>query len=148
MRFRDLTELKSYIAQIEADNHRTRGGWNAAQIFYHLAAAFEGSIEGLPPGFNRVVRSVLRPFRALVTRVRFPPYLPIPAAVADKLAPPKDLDFKEQQQRLIDAIERFETHTEPLAPHPVLGPLSNAEALGFHLRHSEHHLAFVELLGS
>ncbi|WP_186767633.1 DUF1569 domain-containing protein [Blastopirellula retiformator] len=41
------------------------------------------------------------------------------------------------------AIEQFERHEGPHPPHPVLGYFSHDEWVGFHLRHSEHHLRFI-----
>lgn len=145
MRFKDFAELKNYLQAIDAENHATRGRWTAAQIFFHLSAAFNGSLEGLPPGFNVVVRKFLRPFRFLVTNILFPPFLPIPSSVAHKLEPPANLDFEDERRRLLEAIRRFEEHEGPLPPHPVLGMLTETEAEGFHLRHCEHHLSFLRL---
>ncbi|MCC9607205.1 DUF1569 domain-containing protein [Blastopirellula sp. JC732] len=142
---KDLDQLKTRLAEIAQSPHEMTGRWTAAQIFYHLAAAFEGSVEGLPPGYNFFARSVLRPFRWFVTRVRFPWGIPIPASIADKLAPPKDADLAEQHARLLQAIERFERHEGPHPPHPVLGGFSHDQWIGFHLRHSEHHLKFVRV---
>ena len=51
-----------------------RGSWTLAQIYFHLAAAFEGSMEGLPPGYSRIARMIVRPMRSFVTNVRFPPH--------------------------------------------------------------------------
>jgi len=45
-KFDHLDDLLAHIERITADNHRTHGKWTAAQNFFHLAAAFEGSLEG------------------------------------------------------------------------------------------------------
>ena len=145
-RYRDLNELRQHILQIGCAARETRGDWTLAQIYYHLAAAFEASVDGLPPGYNRLARFIFRPMRSFVTKVRFPPWLPIPAAIASKLAPPKEVDCFEQHERLLAAIARFEKHTGPYPPHPVLGRLSKDEWIGFHLRHSQHHLSFIRCL--
>ncbi|PQO40075.1 DUF1569 domain-containing protein [Blastopirellula marina] len=144
-RFQDLDDLRTRLAEVVATPHETCGRWTAAQIFYHLAGAFEGSVDGLPPGYNLLARMVLRPFRILVTRVRFPAWIPIPRAIAAKLDPPPDVTLEQQYPRLLSAIERFEQHAGPHPPHPILGAFSHAQWTGFHLRHSEHHLRFVRL---
>lgn len=145
LRFRNTRELKQYLSQIVANDHQNSGTWTTAQIFYHLAAAFEASIDTqpLPSGFPTLIRWIVRPLRWVVTRIRFPPCLPIPSAVEFKLKPPTDLDLQEQYKRLLRAIERFELHSGPFPSHPVLGSLTASEWLGFHLRHCEHHLSFI-----
>ena len=114
------------------------------QIYFHLAAAFESSVDGVPPGYPLAVRIAVRPFRWIVTRFKFPPRMPIPSAIRYKLEPPVDVNDSEQYKRLLLAIEQFVSHEGELPPHPVLGSLSRQEWIGFHLRHCQHHLAFVD----
>ncbi|TWT32883.1 DUF1569 domain-containing protein [Blastopirellula retiformator] len=100
-KIKTLTQLQKRLAKIAESPHETTGRWTAAQIFYHLAAAFEGSVEGLPPGYNVVARTLVAPVRWILTRVWFPAGIPIPAAIADKVAPPPEADLEEQYQRLL-----------------------------------------------
>jgi hypothetical protein len=145
-RIHTLSDLRCEIERLGTAGNRTLGRWTVGQIYYHLAAAFEASVDGLPPGYTQVVRCLIRPFRLLVTHIKFPPCLPIPHAIAKKLSPPADVDCEEQYKRLIHAVERFDKYDGPLPPHPVLGPLSRQQWIGFHLRHSQHHLSFIEKL--
>ncbi len=140
-----LAELREQIQSIESGNHDLRGKWSAGQVFYHLAAAFEASIEGLPAGYPRTIRTLVRPFRWIITRVRFPPCLPIPNAIRFKLDPPTHADFDLEKSRLLGSIERFVEFSGQHPPHPVLGSLTRDEWIGFHLRHCQHHLSFVAL---
>ena len=145
LRFADLTELIAHTTRIDSANHWTTGNWTAAQNFYHLAGAFEGSVQGLPAGYPWAVRMILRPLRSFVTRYRFPSWLPIPAAIKHRLEPPSDLCFESQKSRLLEAIDQFAAYGEAHPAHPVLGKMSHQEWIGFHLRHCEHHLSFIEL---
>ncbi len=140
-----LSGVKAKVKSITVDNHELLGKWSSAQILFHLAAAVEASMEGLPQGYPAVVRKVVRPFRWFVTRIRFPPWLPIPNAIRFKLEPPKDADFEFQKTRLLNAIQKFEDFKSNHPPHPVLGPLRRDEWIGFHIRHCQHHLSFVRL---
>lgn len=148
LRFRDTHDVKICLTQIVSRDHENLGKWTTAQIFYHLAAAFEASIAAapLPPGFPRFVRWMVRPFCWYVTRVRFPKWLPIPAAIEFKLKPPEHVDLQEQFDRLTTAIDQFDQHQGPFPPHPVLGRLTAVQWTGFHLRHCEHHLSFVRIV--
>jgi len=145
MEFSNLEQLREHIQQIEAGNHSTTKRWTAAQNFYHLASAFEGSLDQLPAGYPFLVRLVARPFRWIITKYRFPPWLPIPAAVRFKLNPPDNLDFHEQKNRLQSAITSFQRFGRDHPAHPVLGQLTHDEWTGFHLRHCEHHLAYIKM---
>jgi hypothetical protein len=134
-----------HLKRIDNANHRTTGAWSAAQNFYHLASAFEGSMDRLPHGYPFVVRLIVRPIRWIVTGHRFPPWLPIPSAIRHKLEPPRDLEFVAQKERLLRMIDAFRDFSADHPPHPVLGRLSRDEWIGFHLRHCEHHLSFVQI---
>lgn len=142
-KLQDLNELRSIIEQLREEQIETRGQWTAAQILYHLASAFEGSLNRLPVGYPLLVRRLVRPFRWMITKYRFPPWLPIPAAIKDRLDPPADVCFEEQQTRLLRAINLFTDHADDHPPHPVLGELNRSEWIGFHLSHSSHHLSFI-----
>ncbi len=144
-RFKTYEQLVSHIESISSDNHTVLGNWTAGQNFYHLASAFQGSIDGLPDAFSPLVRAILHPGRKLVTHFRFPPWLPIPKSIRHKLSPPTDACFEIQKKRLLAEIRRFLEFQDEYPPHPVLGKLTRNEWYGFHLRHCEHHLAFIEL---
>ena len=143
LKFDDLNDLLEHIKRLSADKHHTRGQWTIAQIFFHLAAAFEGSVNGLPAGYSMPARVIARRFRWLITRYRFPPWMPIPSSIKEALEPPATADFCHEKQRLVLAIESFQNYTDDHPPHPVLGRLTHIEWIGFHLRHCEHHLLFV-----
>ena len=143
--FHTIEELQNFIEMIREDNHETLGTWSAAQNFAHLAGAFEGSMQQLPAGYPKIVRLIVRPFRAIITKYRFPPFLPIPAAIKHRLEPPEDVLFDEQKSRLLTSIREFSSKESEHPPHPVLGKLTREEWLGFHLRHSSHHLSFIRI---
>ena len=143
-RLHTIEALRNKIKRLGCSQCQTLGKWSKAQIYYHLAATFEGSVDGLPPGYPRVVRLVIRPFRSLVTQRRFPPWMPIPRAIAGELTPPEAADCQAQYERLLRAIDRFTEHEGAFPSHPVLGPLTRSEWIGFHLRHVQHHLAFIQ----
>ena len=143
-KYSNLDELCAHIQLIERGNHSTTKNWNAAQIFFHLAGAVEGSMNQLPSGYPRLVRIVVRPFRWIITRYRFPPWMPIPGSIKQNLAPPDSSDFEEQKSRLLYVIGLFREFPKEHPPHPVLGALTRDEWIGFHLRHCEHHLSFIQ----
>lgn len=145
MHFDTLDQLQAFIETVREDNHVTLGRWSAAQNFAHLAGAFEGSMQQLPVGYPWIVRLIVRPFRSIVTQYRFPPWLPIPAAIKHRLEPAVDVLFEEQKSRLLESMHAFRSHGSEHPPHPVLGRLTRDEWIGFHLRHAAHHLSFIRI---
>ena len=145
LRFADLDDLRDYVQLIEPQNHSTTKNWTAAQNFFHLASAFEGSMDPLPKGYPYLVRVLIRPFRWVVTGYRFLPWLPIPKSIKHRLNPPETAEFAEQKKRLLHAIEMFKQFPKEHPSHPVLGKLTTDEWTGFDLRHCEHHLSFISL---
>ncbi|MEZ6091954.1 MAG: DUF1569 domain-containing protein [Pirellulaceae bacterium] len=145
MKFRTIDDIGKRVQSITSDNHKVLGKWSAAQNFYHLAAAFEATVISRPSGSPPVKPKVGRVLRWFVTRVKFPPFISIPEEVRDRLEPPADAEFETQKRRLLESIERFREFDGVHPPHPVLGPLTRKEWIGFHLRHCQHHLAFIKV---
>lgn len=145
MKFRTIDDIRERVQLIEPDNHKTLGKWSAAQNFFHLAGALEATVTSRPAGSPGVTRKVAKPIRWFITRVRFPPFVPIPDSVRSLLEPPEDADFATQKLRLLTTIDRFRDFDGELPPHPVLGPLTRDEWIGFHLRHCQRHLSFIAL---
>lgn len=145
MKFRTIADIREHVQMIERDNHQTTGKWSAAQNFYHLAAAFEATVAERPAASPDVPRKAGRLTRWFITQVMFPPFISIPEKVRAMLEPPADADFETQKFRLLNSLDRFRDFDGEFPPHPVLGPLTAKEWIGFHLRHSQRHLSFIAL---
>ena len=143
-----LNSLREEIVRVNLHSRGTTGNWTVGQIYFHLAAAFEATVEpsvkNQQPSFSLVKRIAMRPLLWFVTRVRFPSGIAIPPSVRRKLEPPIDADALVQYERLLLAIEQFASHEGDFPPHPVLGPLSPQEWLRFHIQHCRHHLWFIQ----
>ena len=136
--------LREEIIRVNENAIGTTGNWSIGQIFFHLAAAIEGSVEGLPPSYSRFTRTIIHQFRWIFTRIKFPPWIPIPPSIREQLEPPADAVVAEQYQRLLQAMDKFSAHVGDYPPHPVLGRFSKQEWIGFHIRHCQRHLAFIK----
>lgn len=121
---------------------QTLGNWSLAQIFTHLAASFEGSIDGLPfraPWGVRLMASMMK--RKFLSQ-------PLPAGFAidqqarTKLEPNPTVSTNEALDALRFAVSRCQTEAQR-ASHPVFGNLSKDEWDQFNLRHAEMHMSFV-----
>lgn len=155
VRFNSLAALTRHIERMadaaaagDAKAIASTGHWSVAQNLYHLAGAFEASVEPPPAGAQRPP-SRLRtwPLRLFAPRGRFPRNLSIPSEVRDRLSPPHDARFDVHLQRLLRAIESFGRATGRPPLHPVLGVLMREVWARFHLRHSELHLRHCAFRG-
>jgi hypothetical protein len=127
------------------------GKWSALQILDHLNLTYNGTIKN----FERCLatgkscaspdRSQKRWQRIVVTGIGiFPPGRTSPARVEPRANPPEELTSEvlkniERMDSLIAEIDSRFGHGEPLADHPILGPLTAAEWRKFHLVHGKHH---------
>ena len=143
IRFRDLSDLRAHLDELAGQTLTTTGGWQAGQIFYHLAAVFEASSLPSRSGGRWPMRLTKLPQRLLVQHVGFPSGVQIPASVKDRLEPPEHVDEVEQMARLHRAIDVFEAKQEAFPGHPFFGPFNRREWRRFHLRHCELHLDHI-----
>ncbi len=118
------------------------GNWSLGQIFQHLAAAFDSSIDGsdfrLPVPAQWVIRVLMK--RRLLGKT-----LPRGHRIPKKLRAtmlPGEIEDAEGLAHLEAAIERIQ-RAQHVAPHPLLGRLTRDEWHQFHLRHAELHMSFA-----
>lgn len=132
-----LRTLDFYAA---AGDVRTRGAWNAAQVFAHCAQSIEYSMQGFPdlkPAlFRATVGAAAAGVFAAWGQMRHDLAEPIPgAAPLDAGAP-----VGEALARLRRAFETFQTYNGPLRPHFAYGELPRGDYLFAHVLHLDNHL--------
>src|SRR5690606_9077933 len=115
-----------------------------AQIFRHLAASFEGSIDGLSfraPWSARVMASLMK--RRLLSQ-SLPAGFQIAKSARASLDPDPTVSTAEALDELRFAVSRCQSESNR-ATHPVFGRISRDEWDQFNLRHAELHMSFVAL---
>lgn len=121
---------------------QTLGNWSLGQIFRHLAASFEGSIDGLAfraPWTLRLLAPVLK--RRFLTHST-PAGFQFPDSVRPQVDPDPTTSTADGLDALRFAVSRCQSEAHR-APHPLLGRLSREEWDQFNLRHAELHMSFV-----
>lgn len=129
----------------------SEGKWSAAEILEHLNLTYTGTTKNLE---RRVLagqpvsgagRSGKRLQRFVVTRLGYMPEgrkSPEHAMPRGKPCEQVQREIFENLGRMDDVITRCEQQFpggQPIAEHPVLGPLTAQEWRGFHLTHGKHH---------
>jgi len=108
-RFRTLHDVRALLETIDLSNIQTTGDWDACQIFYHLASAFELSCKPGPSG-TLMHRLMKLPMRLVIMHWGIPKNIPIPETVTKQLIPPQNTDAAEQLERLLRSIEIGRAH--------------------------------------
>jgi DinB superfamily len=145
-----LAEAIRNISPDELGRHR-EGRWSVAQILDHLNLTYLGTIRNLErslgAGKTRATpaRGRMRFERLLITRLGwFPSGRKAPGYVLPGEAPPGRITSEviENLARMDAVISECELHfgrRQPIAVHPILGPLSAAGWRAFHYAHGRHH---------
>jgi hypothetical protein len=123
--------------------YRPVGRWSLGQICYHLGTGMRSAVEGgLPVKVSWWKRWLLGvPAKRHVLRTGGMPEgfkLPHPS-----LDPPLGCDDRAEAEALRATIRLFQSHTDPLPPHPLFGPMSGDEWNRFFCIHAAHHLSFL-----
>lgn len=143
VRYQSLDDLLADARQLASSEVEMLGNWSLGQILKHLAAAYEGSIDGLDvkvPWLMKVMAKLLMKKKFLEDAV--PPGFKITGANRKVLVAPDSISTDEGLAALEKAVERLKTETTR-ANHPVFDRLSVDEWNAFHLRHAEMHMSFA-----
>lgn len=127
------------------------GKWSAAEILEHLNLTYLGTIKNLErclasgkPGASSDRKKMRWP-RLLITRLEyFPGGRQSPDRVRPRGTPVEQVtsqfmaNFTRMDELISECESRFRSR-EPIAEHPILGPLTASEWRGFHVAHGKHH---------
>jgi Protein of unknown function (DUF1569) len=116
------------------------GNWSLAQIADHLAQSLHASIDGFGYRRNFLFRAIARQLLPRILRTR---RIPTGTKIPQRFNPSPTLTDNLALPQLTTAIQRFENHTAPLAPHPFFGTLTPTQWRHLHLIHAAHHLSFL-----
>jgi hypothetical protein len=154
---RKLAELQEVLSDaiegMSADelSRHPVGKWSAAEILEHLNLSYVGTIKNLERSLAsgqlraNSDRSKMRWPRLLITRLGyFPSGRKSPDFVRPRGAPAEQVTSEIMQNisRMDEVITRCESRfpsRNPIADHPILGPLTATEWRGFHRTHGKHH---------
>ena len=142
--FSDSREILAEVDRLLESGYERSGNWSLGQICHHLMEVLIGSMEGFPAFSGggddpERARRVALGRRMILDRGEMPRGVRLP----DAFAPRADLDDRAEAEALRGAWRVYHQHAEPLADHPLLGPLTRDEWLRFHCVHSAHHLGFL-----
>jgi hypothetical protein len=134
-----LQEIKNDLVALDPTGVATEGPWSVAQVLAHCAQSIEYSLIGFPlakPGW----------FQATVGKLALGKFLrqgymshDLTAAIPGA-PPPHEGDPRAALDRLIAAIDKFEAHEGPFAPHFAYGSVDKARYGRVQAMHIAQHL--------
>lgn len=139
--YKSYQELLSDADRLASGKVKLIGNWTEGMIFQHLAAAFNGSIDGLPGTFPWYLRLLVRLLKKRILAGPMPAGFKPPADLA-KAVLPEPTPTKEGLASLHAAVDR-PGRDATRAPHPLFGKLSNEEWDKVHLAHASLHMSFL-----
>lgn len=134
-----LAQVRDELAALDPTLVTVDGSWSVGQVLSHCAQSIEYSLIGFPlakPGW----------FQATIGRLVLGKFLRQGymshdlAAAIPGAPPPHDGEPRAALDRLLAAIDRFEAHEGPFAPHFAYGPVDKARYGRVQAMHIAQHL--------
>jgi hypothetical protein len=139
--YQSLADVVADAVRLSSAKVKTVGNWTPGQIFEHLAAAYNGSIDGLPSGFPWIMRAMAKLFKKKFINGAMPPGVKLPGALAKVVMPPPTSTEKGLAD-LRAAVERLQRESRR-AQHPIFGEITREEWNRVHLNHANLHMSFL-----
>ena len=137
--FASIDAALKTLAQLRSTPPRMTGAWDLAQVLHHAAQSIEYSISGFPAPkpawFRATVGSYAFALFNAGGQMTHSLHEPIPGA--PDIAPGQPL--VPAIDHAIAALQAFERHTGPLAPHFAYGALDKPDYTRAHLMHLANH---------
>jgi hypothetical protein len=138
-RFASIDAALQTLAQLRTEAPRMTGAWDLPQVLHHAAQSIEYSIGGFPAPkpawFRATVGSYAFALFNASGQMTHTLHEPIPGA--PDIVPGQPL--APAIAHAIAALQAFERHTGPLAPHFAYGALDKTDYERAHLMHLANH---------
>jgi len=142
LRFESLDEVQAEAERLADGRVKMLGNWSLAQIFKHLAAGLNSSLDGSTfkaPWYVKMMAPFLK--NSFLNKT-LPPGFSIPPVAEAQFLPQDNAETAASLEELRAAIKRVKS-TQDRALHPLFGALKPEDSDRFHMRHAELHLGFA-----
>ena len=134
-----ISALQAFLRSLDASQLTSQTNWSIARTFHHMTQSVDYSITGYPEHKPEWFKSSLgaTAFAVFAAKRVMTHNLeePIPGAPDT----PTSLTADAAISQLVEALDRFQAHTGPLADHFAYGALSKAEYTLAHVMHVRNH---------
>jgi hypothetical protein len=138
----DLAALRNRIALVDPADARLWGSMSAHQMICHLRDAFECPLGERPVAAFKALPIPAFLFKWLALRVprKWPPGVPTPPEVDQRIGGTAPGEFAADRAELLDKLDQFAQSSGPWVPHPMFGSLTRSEWMRWGYLHTDHHL--------
>lgn len=139
-----IEPMLDYLRSLRTSEIEFAGKWNAVQTFHHLAQSVEYSMLGYPEAKSQLFQSTLGriAFHAFSEKKQIRHNLEEPIPGAPMLIA---IGNKEEAiNRLISALQAFQSYTGKLSPHFAFGNLTHAQYEQAHVMHIQNHFQLLK----
>jgi len=138
-RFASIADALKTLEQLKAQAPRMTGAWDLPHVLHHAAQSIEYSISGFPAPKPAWFRATLGSyaFALFNARGQMAHSLSEPIPGAPDIAPGQPLG--PAIDHAIAALQAFDRHGGPLAPHFAYGALNKPDYARAHLMHLANH---------
>jgi hypothetical protein len=137
--FRDLPTALRTLESLRTTPLKMRSGWDLPHVLHHAAQSIHGSIDGYPQlkpaWFQASIGSAA--FAVFGARGRMNHGLQDPIPGLPTI--PDGLELQPAINDVMQALQRFDQHTGPFAPHFAYGALDKSDYARAHLMHIANH---------
>jgi hypothetical protein len=142
LHFDTMDDMQREAERLAGGEVAMLGNWSLPQIFTHLAAGLNSTIDGSSFKAPLYMRLLAPLMKKKFINEGIPPGFTIPPAAQAQFLPPDNIETNAALEDLRAAIQRLKS-ADAFAKHPLLGKLSKDEIVQFQLRHAEMHLSFA-----
>ena len=143
-RLADLSAARSAVQGLMTAKLRNDGPWSLPQVLHHLAQSVEFSLSGFPAPKSALFQHTAGAAAWAVFDARGAMTHGLGEPIPGAPPLPADAVLAGGVQRLLAALDRFDTHAGALQPHFAYGALDKPAYTRAHLMHlADHWQAFV-----
>lgn len=145
LKFNTLDDLLNDALALQAKGVTTHGKWTAAQVFLHVSAVIQASIEGFTFKMPFPVRIVGRLIRNRSLSKGFPSGIKIPSSAKHAFDPPANISLDEAMRHLIGSVNKAK-QKQMQQVSPIFGALNHDQWVELHCRHAELHFSYLSAI--
>lgn len=131
--------LLAFLRSLDASLLTSETNWSVAKTFHHMTQSVDYSITGYPQHKPDWFKSSLGAAAFAVFAAKRTMVHNLEEAIPGAPDAPKNLTASQAISQLIAALERFHTHTGPLADHFAYGALTREDYALAHVMHVRNH---------
>lgn len=142
LEFRNLDALIEDLRGLRDQPYERAGEWSLGQVCEHLRLFMISSMDGFGFRLPWLVRMAGPLILGRTLRRR---RIPEGVRGPKPLLPGEEAGIDDQAavDGLIETVERYRDHAQPLHPSPLFGRMSRDQWDQIHLIHAAHHLSFI-----